>query len=287
MPTFERYYTNEGFRLYYRHVVVNPLKPTVILLHGWSGNNSCFIRLEKFLHSWRYNTITPDLRGHGLSDRHRRRKYYRWNNFVGDLHGLLEDIDAGAGQDKTQTTSKPTANASPIYILGYSAGGTIALLHEQAYPGRIKKIIAVSANTRNPLKNWKIGLLTPLARTFIYAGSQIFKFDRRKNYADLDLLKVQGYWASVYQGLKSMPMDINLWLLLNYAGLRLKQPKKIVIPVWLLRGEHDKFVSLKEAQKIAKRLPRARVISIKDTGHYLVTHHRPQLIKTLQEIIKK
>jgi len=272
MPTFDKYYKNDNFRLFYREVLTDVRRPTIVLLHGWSGNNTCFVDLERQLHAWGYNTVTPDLRGHGLSDKHRRRRYYRWPFFVEDLNLILKII---------------AKKYSDLYIIGYSAGGTIALKHAARYPRLVKKIITISASTFNPLRNWKIRLITPLAQGVLYFGSQIFKFDRRTKYVGLDLLKVQGYWASVYKGLKSMPLDINLWLLLNYAGLKIAPLEAIKIPVWFLRGEHDKFVSRKEALRFCSRLKRAKSINIEDSGHYLVTKHQKQLNFILQDILAK
>jgi len=129
MPTFDRFFNRGDYRLYYRHRLVNPSAPTYVLLHGWSGNNTCFIALEKLLNDAGINTVTPDFRGHGLSSKHRRRKDYVWAEFVADLHVLLKKLDL-----------------KNVILFGYSAGGTIALKHEIKYPGLVDQIISVSAN---------------------------------------------------------------------------------------------------------------------------------------------
>jgi pimeloyl-ACP methyl ester carboxylesterase len=270
MPTLDRFFVRGSFKLFYRHTVVDQHGPTYVLLHGWSGNNTAFVPLMRLLHQRGINTIVPDLRGHGLSNKHRVRAHYKLEEFVEDLHALLIHV-----------------GVRPVTMLGYSAGGTIALAHEQRYPGWTNNLILISANHDNPLKYWGIRWFTPVARALFLTGAKLARFERRKVYKDLNLVKINGYWGSVYQGLRSMPMDVNIWLLASYAELRLQDLSRVTVPTLILRGRGDRFFTLREAHDLKRKLHNAPVQmrTVADAGHYLVTHHEEQLHATLHELV--
>lgn len=272
MPSFDRYITRGDYRLYYRHTVMDQNAPTFILLHGWSGNNTAFVPLERQLNERGINTVTPDLRGHGLSTKIRRRRDYRYPEFVLDLKLLMKSV--------TETTPD-----SPITLLGYSAGGTIALMHEIVNPGQAERLILISANHENPFTYWHIRWLTPVVRAALLGIAKLARFERRKNYKEMDLVKIHGYWGSVFEGLRSMPVDVNLWLLTTYADLSLSDLSRVQCPTTILRGEHDRFFTAREANHLKDKLAHADLITVQDCGHYLVTHHEEELRTHLENLV--
>jgi pimeloyl-ACP methyl ester carboxylesterase len=270
MPTYDRFFQRGDYRLFYRHTVIDSTRPTFVLLHGWSGNNTAFIPLVRLLTEMRINTVVPDLRGHGLSSKHRRRVEYRYEEFAEDLKLLLNKL-----------------NLPKVTIIGYSAGGAIALKHELLNPGHVDRLILIGSNHKNPMRYWGIKWLTRPAHGTIMALSKILKYDRRKNYKELDLVKINGYWASVYEGLRSMPMDLNLWLLASYAHINLGDLSAIKIPVLVVRGEGDHFFTQKEVDELVASLPKGKSITISGAGHYLVTRHEDKLHPVLKEFLNQ
>ena len=272
MPTYDRYITRGEYRLYFRHTLIDQQAPTYVLLHGWSGNNTAFVPLERQLNERGINTVIPDLRGHGLSTKIRRRKDYRYPEFVLDVKLLLQTV-------------QPLAPDSPIILLGYSAGGTIALMHELVNPGVATQIILVSANHENPLKYWHIGWFTPVGRALLLTLAKLARFERRKHYQQMDLVKIHGYWGSVFEGLHSMPVDVNLWLLSTYADLALKDLSRVTCPTIILRGENDHFFTAREAQNLQAKISSSQLVTVPNCGHYLVTHHEEDLRKHLDNLV--
>ncbi len=272
MPSFDRYIKRGEYRLYYRHTIIDASAPTYVLLHGWSGNNTAFVPLERQLNERGINTVTPDLRGHGLSTKIRRRRDYRYPEFVLDLKLLLKTVEEATPD-------------SAITLLGYSAGGTIALMHELVNPGHASRLILIGANHENPIKYWHLGWFTPVARVIFLGGAKLARFERRKKYKEIDLVKIHGYWGSVFEGLRSMPMDVNIWLLTTYADLSLTELSRVTCSVIILRGEHDHYFTGREAQKLAAKLPNAELITVPNCGHYLVTHHEEELRTHLENLV--
>ena len=265
----DRYLQRGRFRLHYRVCSSNPKAPAILLLHGWSGNYTVFEPLVALLTKRGYTTIVPDLRGHGLSDKHRTLKDYEIKEFVEDVHQLLNAL-----------TISPK---KPVSVLGYSAGGTIALMHELKYPGYFDRFILVGANHTNPTRYWGLGWLARLLTPPVRATAHLLKFDRRKRYKHIDLVAIKSYWGSVFEGLRSMPVDVNLWLLTTYVHLHLGQElKRIKAPAIVLRGKSDPLFTAREARDLGNKLGNARVVTLQEAGHYLVSHHGDLLVDVLE-----
>jgi non-heme chloroperoxidase len=269
MPTAERFLQRGAFKLHYRHTIVDPDGPTYVLLHGWSGNHTVFQRLEELLHKRGINTVAPDLRGHGVSSKHRKhRSDYAYKEYVQDLHALLTALEL-----------------NNVTIFGYSAGGTIALMHELAYPGLVKQLVLVSSNHDNPFRYWHIGWATLPGKWILLATAWFVRpFDRRRDYKHIDLMKIKTYWGSVFEGLQTMPANVNLWLIANYATLRLgSELRRIELPTLILRGKGDQYFTEREAEILSHKLGNARAITLHDCDHYLVSRHGDRLMEELDK----
>ncbi|MFO0702744.1 MAG: alpha/beta hydrolase [Candidatus Andersenbacteria bacterium] len=266
----DHYYTRGSYRLHYRVTATGANAPTVLLLHGWAGNYTVFEPLVALLNARGYSTIVPDLRGHGLSDKHRTMRDYELREFVEDVHALLGEVGV--------------TPARPVIVLGYSAGGTIALQHELAHPGYFREFVLVAANHRNPMWYWGLGWLSWLLQWPARGLTYVLKFDRRKRYKHIDLVKIKSYWGSVFEGLQSMPVDVNLRLMITYIGLHVRGLERITAPVLILRGKGDPLFTGREAREMVRELTHAQAnaVSVPQAGHYLVSHHGDLLVRVLE-----
>jgi len=267
MATADRYITRGDYTLHVRHTVINSdaRTPTYVLLHGWSGNYTCFEPLVALLNKRGFNTVVPDLRGHGLSSKHRRsRAEYSYDEYVADLGAILK----GLGVTRAS-------------VLGYSAGGTIALKYQLAHPDVFDRLVLIGANHVNPFKYWRIKFLSRPTQWFLYGLARVLKYDKKQNYKHIDLTEIKSYWGSVFEGLQSMPKDVNLWLLASYGDLNMSGLDQIQVPALVLRGEGDPFFCKREACDLADALVDSRLITVPAAGHYLVTEHSGQLLDVL------
>jgi len=98
------------------------MRETVVLLHGFSGTARAWDRVLARLDSERYRPVALDLRGHGAAGDRRPVTFA----------ACIEDV-LGA--------------APPRFALaGYSMGGRIALALALDHPGRVDRLVLVSAS---------------------------------------------------------------------------------------------------------------------------------------------
>jgi pimeloyl-ACP methyl ester carboxylesterase len=103
-------------------------RPTVVFIHGLNMDNlsSYYYTLAPGV-SQDANVVLYDLRGHGRSERTTDR--YALSDAVADLLGVLDAIGVH----------------EPVYLVGNSYGGTIALAAAIGQPGRVAGVVLIEA----------------------------------------------------------------------------------------------------------------------------------------------
>ena len=67
----------------------SPTDLTLVFAHGVSGSSSAWWPYEKIFEN-KYNVLTYDIRGHGLSKKYPNYEDYEIKNFVKDFHDLID-----------------------------------------------------------------------------------------------------------------------------------------------------------------------------------------------------
>lgn len=99
MPTFAS--PSDSTNLYYRTYTPSPGGPvqpvTLVFLHGWPMSSRMWEHLLlPLVETHRFRCVAPDRRGFGRSDwKTGKAGQIGWDVFVGDLVGLLKEIDVG------------------------------------------------------------------------------------------------------------------------------------------------------------------------------------------------
>jgi len=97
----------------------------IVLIHGYTGNLRNWTLQVRAL-TQRYRTISPDLRGHGLSVKPTRREDYSLELFATDVYGLLDAL------------------AVPeCYLAGHSMGGMVAQEFILRHPQMVRALVLV------------------------------------------------------------------------------------------------------------------------------------------------
>jgi len=126
-----------GLSLFWRAWRPPAPRARVVIVHGYGEHGGRYERLAVALANHRYAVIAPDHRGHGRSEG-RPISVASFDDYVDDLHRLLERGGAGAGGGR---------DALPLFMLGHSMGGLIALAfalrHERELAGLILSAPAV------------------------------------------------------------------------------------------------------------------------------------------------
>ena len=139
----------EFFVRYSQHV--NTQAPTVVLLHGWTGNADInFFPAYQEL-AQRYSVIALDHRGHGRGLRTSDR--FTLEDCADDAIAVLDRL-----------------GVSKVTAVGYSMGGPIAMLMNKRHPNRVNALVLCATAlewraTRNERARWRIGrVISPLFR---------------------------------------------------------------------------------------------------------------------------
>ena len=120
-----------GTRLFRRRWrPAEPSRAVVACIHGLGDHSGLYQALVEFLVARGIAVHAPDLRGNGRSPG-RRAYVTRWDEFREDLQRFLEVVHA----------EEPSV---PVFLLGNSLGGLIALEYALKHPEGLRGVIAAS-----------------------------------------------------------------------------------------------------------------------------------------------
>jgi pimeloyl-ACP methyl ester carboxylesterase len=269
---FEKKFIDSGRgKIYYSLQKSGQNPASVVFLHGLSSNHTTWIEIMKELEKNGLSSLALDLRGHGHSDKTRRRGWYKISIFSEDLEKIVE-------REKLDN----------FILVGYSFSGAIALDYYFQHPEKVKGIILISANHTNLLKYKKIAWLTPVLKNLINGFGWMLLWQKRKKYYYFEQGKSKGYWDSTLKGFGTMPLSINYWMLSESGSFDYSQDiKKIKCPVLIIRSSQDIFFTRKEMDEMSQKIPDCEAITLNETSHFLATAHQDKIKELIVNFIKK
>jgi pimeloyl-ACP methyl ester carboxylesterase len=201
----------------------------VVLLHGGLGNSDHYGDLVKALAAKR-RVIVLDSRGHGRSTRSAHGISYA--KMADDVIALLDHL-----------------SIERAAVVGWSDGGATALDLAIRHPDRLTRLVVLGTNYA--LDGVKPG--GPQGHTF----PEYFARCRRE-YAKLapDPKQLGPFLPELRAMWTSQP---------TYTDAQIK---KIQTPVLVAIGEHDEAIRLDHVQKLAKLLPRGKLVVLRGVSHF-------------------
>jgi alpha-beta hydrolase superfamily lysophospholipase len=145
--------TTGGKKLRYRTWESPSPRAAIIIIHGLAEHSGRYEALGRDLCESGISAYALDLRGHGRSDGQR--------GYARTFGVLLQDVD----RFRREVLGLIDAG-TPLFVLGHSMGGLIALRYMEEYPGAFTGAIIVSPwlATAVQVPRWKITLANPLAK---------------------------------------------------------------------------------------------------------------------------
>lgn len=132
----------DGLELYYHWQPQAEARAVLVLVHGHGGHSSVFTRIVEYLSDRPYLIYSFDLRGHGRSPG--QRGYINsWAEYRADLTAFLNLV-------KTQCPNLP------LFLMGQSMGGTIALDYVLREQERLSGLILMSPALGLGVSPWKL-----------------------------------------------------------------------------------------------------------------------------------
>jgi len=242
-----------------------PDRPTVVFLHGLSSNHTTWKSSVEAFQKQELNCLLLDMRGHGHSDKTKKRELYNLSVFSQDLGEIIEK-----------------ENLSKIILVGYSFGGYVAIDYSVKQSQNILALILISANHVNPLKYRRLIWLTKPLLRLLTLLSQLLLWQKRKKYHYFDQTKTNSYFSSTFIGLTTMPISINLWMLSEVFKLNFGQSvSKITCPALIIKSKRDPFLSNTETQDMAKKIRTAKIINLTENTHFLGSRNQKELTEAI------
>lgn len=253
--------------------------PLVILLHGF----------PEFSYGWKhqigalvdqgYCVMAPDQRGYNLSSKPEGAENYTLNKLRDDIVGLI----GWSGKEKA-------------VVIGHDWGGAVAWQLAATRPELVEKLIAI--NIPHPLAMPKVMMRNPLqwVRSSYIAYFQIpqlpekmmaaedFRFmeqamkntSRKNTFSEEDLANYKEAWAQ--EG--ALTGMLNWYRALTKGSFNQTPGKKIAVPVRILWGLGDQFLSQQLAEESLNFCMDAELVFIGEATHW-VHHEQPEIVNRL------
>jgi len=277
------YKSPDGLSLYARCYGPLDAPLTALCMHGLTRNHKDFEPMIEAL-GGRYRFIAVDQRGRGKSDRDPVTEHYTPATYVGDMLALLN-----------------TLGLQRVALIGTSMGGLMSMIMMKAMPERVRGVvlndvgpvfetrgldrIASYVGSVEPLSGWDAAAASVgrvQADVFpTYTAEDWMAFARR-TYRELDDGRVVlDYDPAITQTVG----QVRPGLLTRIAMWRLFKAMSAV-PLLIIRGETSDILSEKTAQKMRRRHPDAKFVTVPRVGHAPILDE-PEAVSAIGEFLHK
>jgi acylglycerol lipase len=217
----------ESFKLYYQGWLPekNP-EAIIFIVHGLAENSGRYNETAAFLAKEGYAVFCHDHQGHGLSEG--KRGYIKhFSTYAEDLTGFIDD-----------TLEKYPE--IPVFLLGHSIGGTIAISYCLKNQEKIKGLIlsAPALQRGESIKGWQVVLTKILSVISPKAG--VDRLDSSTISKDRDVVNAYRNDELVYTGKLSARLCSEI---LKTMDTLPRETAKIELPVLIMHGADDRLVS--------------------------------------------
>ena len=241
---------NEGTKIYWEeHGVGEPL----LLIMGLGSASGMWYRLLPQFTA-RYRTIVFDNRGVGRSDAH-----------LGPYTIATMAGDAAAVMD--------AARVERAHVLGFSMGGFIAQEFALLYPHRVRRFVLASTACGGKEVVWAgPEVLTALAAKGVKTREEGFWMTAPFNYhpsTPRGMIE-EDLAVTLRSPLTRESYQAQLQAIMSWTGShdRLQSLDK---PALVLHGDSDQLIPTENGRILARAIPNAEIVLLKDTGHRFMT----------------
>lgn len=243
--------------------------PKLVFLHGIMGQGRNWLSIAKKF-SKNFQCLILDQRGHGQS--FHPEKGFELGDFSKDLSDLLDHLGW----------------KEPIYLVGHSMGGRVALTFANQHPDRVKKLVIVDIG---PSANWdsmaaileKLDFVpTPFtsrqqAREFMEQNFMArFPNKMVMEFFYSNLVERDGQWDWIF----SKPMIRQTLEVSRYKDYW-SEFKNLKMPTLYIRGGESKDLKESEFIEVLRNNPNIQGWTVEGAGHWV---HAEKPMETLRVI---
>ncbi|MFX0125160.1 MAG: alpha/beta fold hydrolase [Candidatus Hodarchaeota archaeon] len=243
------YYIRDGYELYYQHKGDGY---PIVFIHGYLGSSQTHwgiqlndIRLSDF------QLIAPDLRGYGKSSVGKKVEKHHTSDHILDLHELI--------------IKRLKLQHKPIFV-GYSIGGTLALMYAIQYPDKIQGIVLVSPRP----------FLGEITRSWNFLAKEKRSGENRS-------LIISFLWRIVKR-VQKIKTYFSIKRQYKRSSSYLQQLEQINVPIIMIHGNQDTVNPCITYQVLKKHLPQAQIIEL-ESDHGIAHEHPEHFHDLLYEFL--
>lgn len=219
-------------------------KDHILILHGWAPTmtGKRYSKLVHILQKEGYTVCAPDLPGFGSEKL--VKNPMGLDDYVSFVHSFLAK-----------------RKIKKVILIGHSFGGRIAAIFAARYPKRVEKLVI----SGSPLIRQPHTIKQRIGFVMAKPGKIMVQFLPRslQNLFRKLLYKSLGEWDYYKAGaLRDTMKAIIAHDVASYLP-------NIVVPTLVLWGENDTVVPLTIGREIARKVPNAAFVSVKNAGHRL------------------
>ncbi|MGH7249431.1 MAG: alpha/beta fold hydrolase [Minisyncoccia bacterium] len=256
--------------VYYRKNEFRPDRLTIVFVHGVSGSSSAWWPFEKILQN-KYNILTYDIRGHGMSKKYPRYEDYEVKNFAKDLQDLLSFL-----------------HVSKFILLSSSFGTLIA--REYLKQNRDKVLALIFTSTEEYEKG---ALLLKIVRPLLKILTGLLKLlpFNPKPRGHVDYSKIKNSDWSIqrnYADMRNTGLHAHLYTLRqSFLPEQEYDLAEINVPTLIIHGEKDSLVPIKNARAFAQKIKISEFVSIPNFDHDIHHNAAPAMCKAIEAFIER
>lgn len=265
----KEYYFKE--EIYYRKNDFKRERETLIFIHGVSGSSSAWLPYEKIFEE-KYNILTYDIRGHGLSKKYQNYADYKIENLAKDLNALVTYL-----------------NISKFILISNSFGSLIHLEYLKSHQENAIANIFTSPEVylgEMPLTK----IMRPIL-TLIKWTTKIIPFNSKpRGHIDYNKHKNSTDW-NIKRNLADMR---NTGLRAHFYTLKQSVNKgqeynlnKIKKPTLIIHGEKDTMVPIKNVIKMKKEIENSEFIEIPNVDHNTAHNAVKEISEAVESFLKR
>jgi len=232
--------TRDNLRLFTQAWLPEHLAAIVVVAHGYAEHSGRYLHVAEYLAAQGIATFALDQRGHGHSEGERA--------LIGRLADCVGDLAQFIGQVRAEYPARQAqGRPAPLFVLGHSMGGAIALQYALTYPQSVNGLITSGAFVQSaaPAPPW----LRALLRLLSWGAPRLPVQPLEAALLSRDPAVVSAYDDDpmVYRGkVKARMLDV----LLSAGPLVLAQAGRLTLPLLILHGGDDKIAAPEGSRRL-------------------------------------
>lgn len=242
----------KGLRLAYRAWDTKDARAAIVIVHGFGEHSARYTEFAERMGNYGVSTYAMDLRGHGLSEG-RRGHVPSFDIYLQELDRFRREVE-GLADFRV-----------PLFLLGHSLGGLIALRYQEEYNTRFEGAIICSPwlATAMTVPRWKANAAQALSRVLpalpFHAGIRAAHLTRDNDIAE---------------AYRSDPLVHDIVTPRFFSevstamGLALQRSDRIQEPILLLVAGDDRLVDTERSLRFARSLTAPDLTLRVYPGHY-------------------